>query len=341
MTDELRVMSVRDLSVHFPVKKGLLRRTTGAVRAVDGISFDLYKGQTLGLVGESGCGKTTVAKALVGLVPASGGEVFCGDVNLLNCSREERKVSRRTLQMIFQDPFSSLDPKMSIGNIIGEAVKFHRPEENCRALVEKYLELTGLRPEYFDRYPHEFSGGQRQRIGIARALATRPEIVVADEPVSALDVSVQARVLNLMKRLQQRLGLSYLFITHDLSVVNHISHRVAVMYLGTIVEIFPVSALRGATRHPYTRALIAAIPSIYAGPRKQHAPITGEIPSPMNLPTGCPFHTRCLFTHDRCRIEKPALEEVASEHRVACHRWRELEFAPALRQQVEVSCEPS
>ncbi len=319
-------MSVKDLKVYFPVKKGIFKKTVGHVKAVDGVTFDLFKGKTLGLVGESGCGKTTVAKALVRLVDAHEGEVICRGEDLLALSGKKLRKMRKEIQMIFQDPFSSLDPKMTVGNIIGEAVKFHRPEEDTEKLVLEYMEITGLRKEHYKRYPHEFSGGQRQRIGIARALATEPSIVVADEPVSALDVSVQAKALNLIKSLQKRLGVSFLFITHDLSVVKHISDRIAVMYLGSIVEIFPSKDLVLRTRHPYTRALISSIPNPVPGKASEKILLTGEIPSPMDAPPGCRFQTRCAYRTRRCETERPELEAVGPDHRVACHHWKTLRF---------------
>ena len=320
------ILAARNLSVHFPVRKGVFRRTVGHVRAVDRASFDIYPGQTLGLVGESGCGKTTLAKALVGLVPISDGTLMLEGVDISRTGRQQKELRSR-MQMIFQDPFSSLNPRMSVGSIIGEAVRHHRPGGKWVDRVREYMELTGLRSEYFDRYPHEFSGGQRQRIGIARTLATQPSIVVADEPVSALDVSVQARVLNLMKRLQEELGLAYLFITHDLSVVYHVSHQIAVMYLGNIVERFPVENLREKTRHPYTRALLAAIPSTKSrGKGGLARSLEGEIPSPIHLPSGCPFHTRCPYADTLCRTEKPELEPIETSHFVACHHQAGIQF---------------
>ncbi len=322
------VLSVKDLKVYFPVKKGIFKKTVGHVKAVDGISFDLFKGRTLGLVGESGCGKTTVAKALVKLVSAHQGQVICQGQDLLTAPPQQLRKLRKNIQMIFQDPFSSLDPKMTVGNIIGEAVKFHRPGENVKKQVQDCMEITGLRREYDTRYPHEFSGGQRQRIGIARALATEPAIVIADEPVSALDVSVQARVLNLMKSLQQRLNIAYLFITHDLSVVKHISHDIAVMYLGSIVEIFNSNDLKNGTVHPYTRALISSIPSHLPGQKKNQIELTGEIPSPMDAPPGCRFHTRCPHVKPICEQQRPVLEPVKPGHTVACHRWRKIWLQP-------------
>ncbi|SLM32221.1 oligopeptide transporter subunit; ATP-binding component of ABC superfamily [Desulfamplus magnetovallimortis] len=307
-----KVLSVRGLKVYFPVKKGIFKKTVGHVKAVDGVSFDIYRGKTLGLVGESGCGKTTVAKAIVKLVHAHEGEVICKGTDLLTAKPSKLRELRKHIQMIFQDPFSSLDPKMTVGNIIGEAVKFHRPDEDTEKLVLNYMEITGLRGEYYKRYPHEFSGGQRQRIGIARALATEPSIVVADEPVYALDVSVQAKALNLMKNLQQRLDLSYLFITHDLSVVKHISHQIAVMYLGSIVEIFNSKDLKNKTVHPYTRALISSIPSSTPGQKREEIILQGEIPSPMNAPPGCKFQTRCQYKTSICEKVKPELEPINS-----------------------------
>lgn len=326
---EVPVLAVKDLKVYFPVKKGLFQKTVGHVKAVDGVSFNLYKGRTLGLVGESGCGKTTVAKALVKLVKARG-EVICQDQDVLTAPQATLRRLRKSIQMIFQDPFSSLDPKMTVGNIIGEAVKFHRPLEDTEKLVLDYMQMTGLRRDYYKRYPHEFSGGQRQRIGIARALATEPAIVVADEPVSALDVSVQAKALNLMKALQRRLDIAYLFITHDLSVVRHISHEIAVMYLGSIVEIFPSKDLVNGTVHPYTRALISSIPAPLPGEKRDEIILEGEIPSPMDAPEGCKFQTRCPYKTALCERVRPHLEPVfvkphrSSTHLVACHHWQGL-----------------
>jgi oligopeptide/dipeptide ABC transporter ATP-binding protein len=322
-----KVLQVKDLKVYFALKRGILKKTVGHVKAVDGVSFTLRRGKTLGLVGESGCGKTTVARALVRLVPAHAGEVWLNGVEMLGADAKELKGLRKELQMIFQDPFSSLDPKMTVGGIIGEAVKFHRPAEDTEKLVLDYMDITGLRKDYYQRYPHEFSGGQRQRIGIARALATEPSFVIADEPVSALDVSVQAKVLNLMKQLQRDLQISYLFITHDLSVVKHISHTIAVMYLGTIVEIFPSSLLRRGTLHPYTRALISAIPVQLPGQSRSQIALAGEIPSPMDAPPGCRFQTRCHYATALCKEQRPALETVADEHQVACHHWKEIDFS--------------
>lgn len=317
------LLSVQDLKVYFPIRKGLFQKTVAHVKAVDGVSFELSPGQTLGLVGESGCGKTTVAKALVQLVPTHHGKVFCQGNNIFTSRGSERKKLRKEMQMIFQDPFSSLDPRMTVGNIIGEAVKHHRPDENIEELVLHYMKLCGLRSDFYQRYPHEFSGGQRQRVGIARALATEPSLVIADEPVSALDVSVQAKVLNLMKKLQRELNIAYLFISHDLSVVKHISHKIAVMYLGSIVEIFPSSSLKFATKHPYTRALISSIPSSIPGQTQQRIELKGEIPSPINAPSGCKFQTRCNYATELCRQAAPELQKIDQDHRIACHHWKQ------------------
>ncbi len=319
-----KILAVKNLKVYFPVKKGLFKKTVGHVKAVDDVSFDLYRGRTLGLVGESGCGKTTVAKAIVRLIEAFDGQVECKGRDLLSLKAKELRQMRSQIQMIFQDPYSSLDPKMTVGNIIGEPIKFHRPQEDAEKLVLEYMEITGLRKEFYKRYPHEFSGGQRQRIGIARALASAPEIVIADEPVSALDVSVQAKVLNLMRDLQKRFALSYLFITHDLSVVKHISDHIAVMYLGNIVETFPAKAIKTAPVHPYTRALIASVP--VSEPRKKIArvPLEGEIPSPINAPPGCKFTSRCPYKTAICTTTLPSPEKVAHNHFVACHHWENI-----------------
>ena len=317
---EVPVLSVKDLKVWFPVKKGLLKKTVGHVKAVDGISFAIKKGETFGLVGESGCGKTSIGKAIVRLNPITAGAIEVHGTNIAQLSMKQMRKHRSTVQMIFQDPFSSLNPRMTAGDIIAEAVRFYRPNGDINAEVISYMEQAGLRKEYLQRYPHQFSGGQRQRIGIARALACRPEIIVADEPVSALDVSIQAQIINLLKSLQRDLGLSFLFIAHDLSVVKHISHRIGVMYLGSMVEVSPAQELYRKPLHPYTQALIGSVPVTHPKQRFARQPLTGEVPSPMATFTGCKFCERCPLADSLCRIEVPLLKEVEAEHWVACHQ---------------------
>ncbi|SHI96145.1 peptide/nickel transport system ATP-binding protein [Malonomonas rubra DSM 5091] len=319
------VLKVEDLQVYFPVKKGVLKRTVGHVKAVDGVSFELRRGETFGLVGESGCGKTTTGKAIVRLEPSFGGKIFCQGREITHLSPLEMLPLRSCMQMIFQDPYSSLNPRMTIADIIAEPIRFHRPEADVSAEVVEYMEMAGLRKEYLLRYPHEFSGGQRQRIGIARALACKPQIIIADEPVSALDVSIQSQIINLMKTLQRELGLSYLFIAHDLSVVKHISDRVGVMYLGSLVEVCETGELYRKPLHPYTKALFASVPIPDPRKRSEKVPLQGEIPSPLNAPPGCKFQTRCPHATDRCRSEAPKLECAGEEHQVACHYWRDIQ----------------
>jgi oligopeptide/dipeptide ABC transporter ATP-binding protein len=313
------VLKVDDLKVWFPVKKGLFKKTVGHVKAVDGISFAINKGETFGLVGESGCGKTSIGKAIVRLNPISNGSIEVHGTNIAQLSMKEMRKHRSTVQMIFQDPFSSLNPRMTAGDIIAEAVRFYRPKADVNAEVTKYMEQAGLRKEYQQRYPHQFSGGQRQRIGIARALACQPEIIVADEPVSALDVSIQAQIINLLKSLQRDLGLSFLFIAHDLSVVKHISDRIGVMYLGSMVEVSPSDELYRKPLHPYTQALIGSVPVTHPSLRFSRQPLTGEVPSPMATFTGCKFAERCPHANDQCKNQIPMLQEVEPEHWVACH----------------------
>ena len=317
---QVPVLKVDDLKVWFPVKKGLLKKTVGHVKAVDGISFAINKGETFGLVGESGCGKTSIGKAIVRLNPISNGSIEVHGTNIAELSMKEMRKHRSTVQMIFQDPFSSLNPRMTAGDIIAEAVRFFRPKADINAEVVKYMEQAGLRKEYLQRYPHQFSGGQRQRIGIARALACQPEIIVADEPVSALDVSIQAQIINLLKSLQRDLGLSFLFIAHDLSVVKHISDRIGVMYLGSMVEVSPSQELYQKPLHPYTQALIGSVPVTHPSLRFSRQPLTGEVPSPMATFTGCKFAERCPLANDQCRTQIPMLKEVETEHWVACHQ---------------------
>ena len=330
------ILRVRDLKKHFPIHGGFFRRVVGQVRAVDGISFDVRDGETLGLVGESGCGKTTTGRMVVKAIePTDGTTSFRFDdqmVETTTMTREQVRRLRRTAQIIYQDPYSSLNPRMTILDIIGEPLTaMHlagRQEvtERARALLPR----VGLKVQYMNRYPHAFSGGQRQRIGIARALAPNPRLIVADEPVSALDVSVQAQILNLLLDLQRDLGLAYLFISHDLSVIRHISDRVAVMYVGKIVEVCDTAELFAAPKHPYTEALLSAIPLPDPRLRKSNPVLlSGEVADPSNVPPGCAFHPRCKYAVDRCRAEVPVLENLAedlAEHLVACHRVRELEL---------------
>lgn len=323
MKDEALV-KVRNLQKYFPITKGIVaRRHVGDVKAVDGISFDVFKGETLGLVGESGCGKSTTGRTILNLHHATGGSVEYNGVNLTGLSKKEMIEFRKSLQMIFQDPYASLNPRMTIGNIISEAMIHHKvvPRSNRQARVEELLELVGLRTYFIKRYPHEFSGGQRQRIGIARALALNPEFIVCDEPISALDVSIQAQVVNLLQDLQGKLGLTYLFIAHDLSMVRHISDRIAVMYLGKIVELTDKDSLYAEPLHPYTEALLSAVP--IPDPKvesdRERIVLQGDVPSPSNPPKGCNFSTRCPKVIDKCRTEEPEYREVKPGHFAACH----------------------
>ncbi len=315
------VLEVKDLTKHFPVRSGLLGRTVGHVQAVDGVSFAIRKGETLGLVGESGSGKSTVGKAVMRLHDVTSGEVHLHGQDITNLSGQPLRTARQQMQMVFQDPYASLNPRLSVGSILTEPLENY--ETVARAERRQYagdlLERVGLRRDALIRYPHEFSGGQRQRLGVARALALNPSLIVADEPVSALDVSVQAQVLNLLIRLQRELDLAYLFISHDLAVVEHISHRVAVMYLGTLVEVADKESLFANPTHPYTQALLSAVPKPDPTARRDRIILTGDIPSPINPPSGCRFHTRCQFAEDRCRTEVPKLRVVGAEHSVACH----------------------
>jgi oligopeptide transport system ATP-binding protein len=314
------LLKVDDLAVHFPIRKGLLRRKVGQVHAVDGISFEVCPGETLGLVGESGCGKSTTVRALLRLVEPTGGSVRFQGEEIARLPRRAMRRHRRSLQMVFQDPYASLNPRMPVGRIVAEPLEVHGIGERAER-VRELLDLVGLPPDAADRYPHEFSGGQRQRIGIARALATEPAFVACDEPVSALDVSIQAQVINLLRELQERLGLTYLFIAHDLAVVRMISTRVAVMYLGQIVETAPRDELFANPLHPYTKALLSAVP--VADPikerKRERIILTGDPPSPANPPAGCRFHTRCPLARDHCRVEAPLARVFGAEHVVACH----------------------
>ena len=331
------LLEVTGLARHYAVNSGILfGKTTGTVRAVDGISFSLGRGETLALVGESGCGKSTTARLVLRLIEPSAGSIRFEGADITQLTGEPLRKLRRRMQIVFQDPFASLNPRMTVGQIVEEPLIVHDLGDAAarRVRVEELLGLVGLAPYHAQRYPHEFSGGQRQRIGIARALAVEPALIVCDEPVSALDVSIQAQVVNLLKDLQKRLGLSYLFIAHDLAVVKHVADRVAVMYLGQIVEIAPKDVLFTEPRHPYTRTLMAAIPRADAHRDRHRIVAAGDVPSPMNPPAGCRFHTRCPFVIDCCNVEMPLLGRWADGHFTACHRAAEL--PPSAEAQVGV-----
>jgi oligopeptide/dipeptide ABC transporter ATP-binding protein len=324
MTEPL--LEVRGLKKYFPIAKGLLRRVTGHVRAVDDVSFTVNEGETLGLVGESGCGKTTVSRCILRAIDPTGGQILYRTrdgrtVDLAPMPARDLRPLRQEIQMVFQDPFGSLNPRMTLLDNVGEPLLMHGMRDRAQRThrVAELLRLVGLRPEFMHRFPHAFSGGQRQRIGIARALATNPRLVVADEPVSALDVSVQAQVLNLLLELQRSLRLTFLFVAHDLSVVRHISDRVAVMYVGQLVELAPTALLFAQPLHPYTAALLRAVPIPDPRVRDDGGVLPGEVPSPAAPPSGCYFHPRCRFAQDRCRQEAPALREIAPGHFTRCH----------------------
>jgi oligopeptide transport system ATP-binding protein len=328
--DPRNIVEVDDLKVHFPIRAGIFKSVKGSVKAVDGVTVDVRRGETLGLVGESGCGKSTIGRAMIRLRDATGGSVRFDGTDLFSLKPDELRRMRRRMQIIFQDPYGSLDPRMTVSAIVSEPIETHNLAEGAAKdeRVAELLRLVGLDPKYVKRYPHEFSGGQRQRIGVARALAVEPEFIVCDEPISALDVSIQAQVLNLLTDLRARLGLTYLFVAHDLSVVKHISDRVAVMYLGKIVEIGPPEQLYAAPGHPYTRALLSAVPvpDPVAERKRKRVILKGDVPSPVNPPPGCRFHTRCwlyerLGQPEECRTVDPALKMVATtaDHLAACH----------------------
>ncbi|MDQ0206781.1 ABC transporter ATP-binding protein [Alkalicoccobacillus murimartini] len=318
------LVEVKGLKKYFPINKGILQRKVGDVKAVDDVSFTIYKGETLGIVGESGSGKSTLGRMVLKLINPTEGEIIFNEQNFAKIRNSKIRKLRRDMQMVFQDPYASLNPRMSIGELLEEPLLVHKTIASKAGRKEKaheLLEKVGLPREAYSKYPHEFSGGQRQRIGIARALSTNPEFIIGDEPVSALDVSVQSQVLNLMQDLQKEFDLTYMFIAHDLSVVKHISDRVAVMYLGRIVEIADKDILYKKPLHPYTQALIAAVPSTDVTVKREKAALKGELPSPANPPTGCAFHTRCPKVHDRCKVERPVLTEHGPGQMTACHLY--------------------
>ena len=337
MNGDDTLLEVRNLRKYFPIRKGVLQHAVAQIKAVDGVDLTIRTGETLGLVGESGCGKTTTGRAILRLTEPTSGEVlFRGRdenggtgtamTNVAAASPAHLKLLRRDMQIIFQDPYSSLNPRMTVGEVVGEPLQIQglmtRSEREARAV--DLLAAVGLSADHARRYPHEFSGGQRQRIGIARALALNPKLIICDEPVSALDVSIQAQVINLLQDLQEQFGLTYLFIAHDLSVVKHISNRVAVMYLGKIVELAATSELFGNPRHPYTEALMSAVPVADPDFKVERIPLEGDVPSPIDPPSGCPFHPRCRYAEDICRVEAPTYRTVSPNHFVACHRADEL-----------------
>jgi len=319
--DKKDLLVVQNLKTYFPVRSGVFQRISAWVKAVDDVSFTVKEGETFGLVGESGCGKTTVSRSILRLIPTNGGSVFFDGQDVFNLRSNELKALRRNMQIVFQDPYSSLDPRMPVGDIIAESLLIHgmKDRKQRNAIVQEMLAKVGLNPYHAHRYPHEFSGGQRQRIGIARALALNPRFIVCDEPVSALDVSIQSQILNLLKDLQREYGFSYLFVAHDLSVVEHISDRVGVMYLGKLVETATREQLFGEPLHPYTRALMSAIPVPDPRRKRERIVLKGEVPSPLNPPSGCRFHPRCPIAQDICKEVEPGLEEKRPGHFVACH----------------------
>jgi len=317
----MSLLEIRDLKKHFPVGEGLFSRNKGAVKAVDGVSLTVEEGETLGIVGESGCGKSTLGRTILRLIEPTSGEVVFQGKNLVTMSQRELREMRRQMQIIFQDPYASLNPRMRVGNIVGEGLEIHKLAKGKakRDRVMELLHQVGLREDHYGRYPHEFSGGQRQRIGIARALAVNPKFIVADEPVSSLDVSIQAQIINLLQELQEKMHLTYFFISHDLRVVEHISHRVAIMYLGKVVEIAKSETIYQDAKHPYTRALLSSVPMLDISQRKEHVILQGDVPSPVHPPPGCAFHPRCAYREAICDKTEPPLDFGADGHGVACH----------------------
>ncbi len=319
------LLKVESLKKHFPIRSGFFSRVIGQLKAVDGVSFDIHRGETLGLVGESGCGKTTLARAILRLLESTSGEVYFDSIPVFSLKSNEMRRLRRRMQIIFQDPFGSLNPRLTVGGMISEAIKIHKlaKGDEIRTRVVELLDKVGIPPEQVNRYPHEFSGGQRQRIGIARALAVNPDLIIADEPVSALDVSIQAQIINLLKELQKDLGLTFLFIAHDLGVVEYISDRVAVMYLGKIVELADSETLYASAMHPYSQALMSAIPSLDPSDRSERMLLDGDVPSPALVPGGCPFHTRCPQVMPKCRKQEPRFKEIEKRHFTSCWLYDE------------------
>jgi len=317
----MSLLEIRNLKKHFPVGEGLFSRGKGAVKAVDGVNLTIEEGETVGLVGESGCGKSTLGRTILRLIEPTSGEVIFQGKNLLTMPQRELRDTRRQMQIIFQDPYASLNPRMRVGDIVGEGLEIHKLAKGKakRDRVMELLHQVGLREDHYDRYPHEFSGGQRQRIGIARALAVSPKFIVCDEPVSSLDVSIQAQIINLLQELQEKMHLTYLFISHDLRVVEHISHRVAIMYLGKVVEIAKGDTIYRDAKHPYTRALLSAVPIPDMSRKKERVILEGDVPSPVNPPPGCTFHPRCSFRAALCSQSEPPLDFAADGHGVSCH----------------------